>query len=205
MKSSIAFAAALIAGLSLHAAAQTTAAKAPAGPEKIAVINFQAAVAQTNEFQRTFADLKKKYTPKRDKLQTLSQEIDSLKKDLQAKAATLSDAEKSSRARAIDDKQKQLQREAQDDQSDFQQEMQQDFSTVASKVGDTLLTYSKEHGYTLVLDAGEQGSPVLYANESTNITKAIIDAYNLKSGIPAPPPSAPAPAPATSKPAAPKK
>ncbi len=29
--------------------------------------------------------------------------------------------------------------------------------------------------------------PVLYASTATNITKAIIDAYNLKSGIPAPP------------------
>jgi outer membrane protein len=39
---------------------------------------------------------------------------------------------------------------------------------------------------------------VLYANESTNITKQVIDAYNLKSGVPAPPaqPAAAAPAPA---------
>lgn len=203
MKSTITIAAALFAGLCLQAAAQTPAAKASAGPEKIGVINFQAAVAQTNDFQRQFADLKKKFTPKKDALTTQSQEIDALKKDLQAKSATLSDAEKSSRARAIDDKQKQLQRDAQDDQNDFQQEMQQDFSTVASKVGETLLAYSKEHGYTLVLDAGEQGSPVLYATESTNITKAIIDAYNTKSGIPAPPPEAPAPG--ATKPAAPKK
>ena len=32
---------------------------------KIAVIAFQAAVTQTNEFQRNFADLQKKYEPKR--------------------------------------------------------------------------------------------------------------------------------------------
>jgi outer membrane protein len=41
---------------------------------------------------------------------------------------------------------------------------------------------------------------VLYANDSTNITQAVIDAYNTKSGVSAPPPDAPAaPAP---KPAA---
>jgi len=41
---------------------------------------------------------------------------------------------------------------------------------------------------------------VLYANQSTDITKAVVDAYNTKSGIPAPEkpaaasaPSAPAP------------
>ena len=41
----------------------------------------------------------------------------------------------------------------------------------------------------LVLDIAQQQTPVLYASESTNITKAIIDAYNLKSGVPAPPAS----------------
>jgi outer membrane protein len=43
---------------------------------------------------------------------------------------------------------------------------------------------------------------VLYANESSNITKQIIDAYNVKSGVPAPPPSPAAAAPATPRPAA---
>jgi outer membrane protein len=40
----------------------------------------------------------------------------------------------------------------------------------------------------LVLDAGiEQNATVLYAVPSTDITRAVIDAYNQKSGIPAPP------------------
>jgi outer membrane protein len=44
---------------------------------------------------------------------------------------------------------------------------------------------------------------VLYASESTNITKQIIDAYNLKSGVP-PPPAQPVAAPAPARPAAAK-
>jgi outer membrane protein len=51
-----------------------------------------------------------------------------------------------------------------------------------------------------VLDVAQQQNPVLYASESTNITKQIIDAYNLKSGVPAPPPGAPEPARPTAKP-----
>jgi outer membrane protein len=59
--------------------------------------------------------------------------------------------------------------------------------------------YAEKHGFTLVLDAGDQQNAiVLYAMPSTDITKAIIEAYNTKSGIPAPPPQAgeaqPAPA-----------
>ena len=56
------------------------------------------------------------------------------------------------------------------------------------KVGALMTDYAEKHGYTLVLDAGDQQSAtVLYAVPSTDITKAIIDAYNQKSGIPAPP------------------
>jgi outer membrane protein len=61
-----------------------------------------------------------------------------------------------------------------------------------------LAGYAQQHGYTLVLDVAQQQTPVLYATESTNITKAVIEAYNVKSGVPAPPPGTPV-APTPSK------
>ena len=56
-------------------------------------------MAQTNEGQRDFADLQKKYDPRREQLKTLSDEIDNLTKQLQAQAATLSEAERQTRAK----------------------------------------------------------------------------------------------------------
>ena len=196
MKRSLALIATLASGFALSAAAQTTPAPAaaPAGPAKIAVIAFQVAVAQTNEGQRNFADLQKKYDPKRQQLKALSDEVDNLTKQLQAQGDKLAPAEQQSRAKAIDDKKKQLQRDAEDAQNDFQSEMQELYDGLASKVYDVLAAYSQQHGYTLVLDVAQQQNPVLYASESTNITKQIIDAYNLKSGVPAPPAGAPEPA-----------
>jgi outer membrane protein len=199
----------LASGLVLSATAQTPAAPAgassaaattPAGPPKIAVIAFQVAVGQTNEFQRNFADLQKKFDPKRQQIKTLSDEIENLTKQLQAQGEKLSDTERASRAKTIDDKKKQLQREGEDAQNDFQQEMQEMYSGLASKVYDVLNDYSKQHGFTLVLDMAQQQTPVLYATESTNITKPIIDAYNTKSGVPAPP----APAAGAAAPTAPR-
>src|SRR5579863_5316341 len=220
MKHSLALAVLMASGLALGAAAQTPAAEpaaaatttttaaAPAGPPKIAVIAFQVAVAQTNEGQRNFADLQKKYDPKRQQLKTLSDEVDNLTKQLQAQGDKLSDAERASRAKTIDDKKKQLQRDGEDASNDFQNEMQEMYQGLASKVYDILSTYAQQHGYTLVLDVAQQQTPVLYAVDSTNITKPIIDAYNVKSGVPAPPqpaagtpPAAPMPAP---KPTAPR-
>jgi outer membrane protein len=106
---------------------------------------------------------------------------------LQAQGDKLSDAERASRAKAIDDKKKKLDRDAEDARNDFQQEMQDMYNGLASKVYDVLETYAQQQGYTLILDVAQQQTPVLYATESTNITKAIIDAYNVKSGVPAPP------------------
>ncbi len=122
MKRSLAVILTLASGIVLSAAAQTpAAAPAPAGPAKIAVIAFQVAVAQTNEGQRNFADLQKKYEPRRQQLKALSDEIDNLTKQLQAQAATLTPAEQQSKATAIDNKKKQLDRDSQDASTDFQQ------------------------------------------------------------------------------------
>jgi len=169
--------------------AQRPSTAASAGPAKVAVIAFQAAVSQTNEFQRDFADLQKKYDPRRQQLKTLSDQIDTLTKQLQDQGPQLSEEERINRARVIDDKKKQLDRDTQDAQSDFQSDMQQLINSVAAKVGAVMTDYAQKQGYTLVLDAGDQqNATVLYAVPQTDITKAIIDAYNVKSGIPAPPP-----------------
>jgi outer membrane protein len=216
MKQSLAIAVLMASGLALAAAAQTpaepaaaapatTTTAAPAGPPKIAVVAFQVAVGQTNEFQRNFADLQKKYDPKRQQLKTLSDDVDNLTKQLQTQGDKLSDAERATRAKQIDDKKKQLQRDGEDASNDFQNEMQEMYQGLASKVYDVLSTYAQQHGYTLVLDVAQQQTPVLYAVDSTNITKPIIDAYNVKSGVPAPPQpaagAAPTPAPSAPRPA----
>lgn len=210
MKHSVALVLTLASGLALQAAAQTTSAPAaasvpaPAGPAKIAIIAFQPAVAQTNEGQRAFADLQKKYQPKQTQLKALNDEIDKLTKDLQAQGDKLSEAERAARAKTIDDKKKQLERNAEDAQNDFQNEMNELYGSLAQKVYDVLNDYAKQQGYTLVLDTAQQQSPILFATESTDITKAVIAAYNTKSGVPAPAapaagtpsgvPSAPSPA-----------
>ena len=208
MKHSLAIVFMLVSGIVPSAIAQTPSAPAaPAVPTKVAVIAFQTAVGQTNEFQRNFADLQKKYEPKRTQLKAMADEIDGLQKQLQAQGDKLSDAERASRAKVIDDKQKSAQRLAEDARNDLQGEMQEIYNGVAGKVFDTLTKYSQQQGYTLVVDGSgnqQQAPVVLYASPSTDITKAMIDAYNVSWGVPAPPPqpAASAPKPAAPKPAA---
>ncbi|HTW78746.1 MAG TPA: OmpH family outer membrane protein [Terracidiphilus sp.] len=193
------FAAAQAPATHPSAATAPSTAAAPA-QARVAVIVFRAAVSQTNEFQRDFADLQKKYDPKRQQLSQLNAEVDTLTKQLQAQGSSLSDDERAARARTIDEKKKQFDRDSQDAQSDFQSDMQDLVNRIASKVGEVMTSYAQQHGYTLVLDASQtQDSPtVLYAVPSIDITKAVIDAYNEKSGVPPPPATAPeAPKPQT--------
>jgi outer membrane protein len=211
MKRSIVLVLTLASGIALSAAAQTlpapqASAPAPAGPAKVAVIAFQGAVSQTNEFQRDFADLQKKYEPKRTQLKTMADEIDGLEKQLQSQGSTMSEADRATKAKTIDDKKKQAQRFAEDAQNDLGTEANELYNKVANKVFEVLTDYCKQQGFTLVLDGtgNQQQAPVvLYATPNIDISKAIVDAYNLKSGVPAPPPqppAAPSPKPAAKPP-----
>jgi outer membrane protein len=209
MKRSLALATLLASGLVLGAAAQTLPAPAtstaPAGPTRIAVIAFQVAVAKTNEGQRNFADLQKKFLPKENQLKAQNDEIEGLTKQLQAQGANLSDAARATQARTIDEKKKKLDRDAEDLRTEGGQEANEMYSTLASKVYDVLSAYAQQQGYTLVLDISQQQNPILFALPSIDITTPIVEAYNVKSGVPAPPPPpAGSAAPSAPKPAAAK-
>ena len=65
---------------------------------------FTEAVYDTNEGQQAVADLQKKYQPQKDKLDALAAEIDTLKKQLQAAPATLSEADRAAKLKVIDTK-----------------------------------------------------------------------------------------------------
>jgi outer membrane protein len=185
-------------------ASGTTAPAAITGTTKIAVINFQLAVTQTNEFQRDIADLQKKYEPRASSLQTLNTQIEAEKKQLQDQSATVSDAERTAKLRDIDEKSKDLQRKGEDLKNDEQEAGQDTFSQVANKVGGVMVDFAKQQGFGAVLDANQQNGSVLWAAQGVDITEAVISAYNTKSGIPAPAAVPSAPAPHAATPSAPK-
>ncbi len=178
-----------------------TAAPAPhATPAKIALIEYEQVAAATNEGQRDLQTLQKKYEPKKEQLQTLAQEVDTLKKQMQSAPATLSDTERAAKLRTIDAKEKQLQRDGEDAQNSYNGELQETIGGVAKKLGPVVIKYVQDNGYTMLLDnTGQQGGlSVLWTQPgTTDISQAIVDAYNTSSGVAAPPPSAPsAPSPA---------
>ncbi|HTU50390.1 MAG TPA: OmpH family outer membrane protein [Acidobacteriaceae bacterium] len=204
MKRSLFVVAALAATFTVGAGAQTSqppsaptpasAAVAPTGATKIAVIAFQPAVAATNEGRAAFAKIQQRFQPKQTELKGLSDQIDALKKQLQADGSTLSPDERADRLRVIDDKEKSLQREAQDAQSDFQQAMSEAYQGIAQKFYAVLQDYCKANGYGAVFDMSTQQTPVVWASKAADISEAVVQEYNQKSGVPAPASTSTAPA-----------
>jgi outer membrane protein len=210
MNRTLVLATALAAGLAVppltaQAATSSPASSAPATaapnvkpeaiPAKVAIIAFEQAVVATNEGQRAMADVQKKYEPQKTKIDGEAAEVDSLKKQLQGMPTTTTDEERARRTRAIDEKEKALNRDAEDATNAYQGDLQEAYGKVAQKVGAAAVKYAQDNGFTLMLNVGgnqQTPNPVLWFAQPTDITQAVVNAYNTSSGIAAPPPSAPA-------------
>jgi len=169
-------------------------------PAKIALVAFEQAVFATNEGQRAVQEVQAKYAPKKAEIEALGNEVDNLKKQLQAAPATMPDDQRAALVKNIDTKEKKLSRDADDATNAYNADLQEAYGKVATKVNAVLRTYVQTNGYTLLLDVSSQQSPVMWAQDNTDVTLAVVNAYNATSGVSAPPPQAPSAArkPATS-------
>jgi outer membrane protein len=159
-------------------AAATPAATGPI-PTKIGVVNIQQAIQECAEGKREGDALQQRFAPKDVDLKAQRDDIEALKKQYQAQVDKLSDEEKSSRAKAIDTKQKALQRNLEDAQAEFQQAEQDVINRIGSKMVGVLEKYANANGFAVVLDVSNpQTSPVLWATQGTVITKELVDAYD---------------------------
>ncbi|GGA74260.1 hypothetical protein GCM10011507_27030 [Edaphobacter acidisoli] len=198
---------ALSAGLMTAAAgvAQTAAPAVPSAPRpaaaeaapqavpaKIALIAFEQAVFATNEGQQAVQAVQKKYEPKKAEIDSLSKEVDSLKKELQSAPATMTDAQRQVKVKAIDAKEKSLTREAEEAQSSYNTDLQEAYGQVAQKVAVVAKKYASDNGFTMLMDVSSQASNIMWIGPNIDVTKAVVEAYNASAPLPA----AVAPAPA---------
>ena len=175
--------------------AQTSAIQPATGPGLgIVTISFNTAVLQTAEAQKQLGVLQTKYAPRQAKIKSLSDEVESLRKQLETTGDKLTDAERATREQTLSSKAKQLQRDEEDFRNDSQSESQQIFQTVAQKVYAFLQTYAPQHGYSVVVERGSDAAPVVwYAANNLDITAQVAKAYDAQSGTAAGPPAAPKP------------
>jgi len=169
------------------------------GTSKVAAINIEGAIFASNEGQRDMDTLQKKFEPKSTELKGKNDEIDALKKKLNTQGASLNDESKADLQRQIEQKQKALDREAQDAREDFQNQQNEIGQRILQKMAPIILKYANENALGVIIDTSNpwpQGQ-VVWASPSVDITKSVVEAYNVQSGVAAPPKSSGS----TSKPA----
>lgn len=181
-------------------AATSPAAPASTGGTRVGTINVEAAVFGSNEGRRDADALTKKLEPKQNELKTQNEELEGLQKQLQTQGDKLNEDARATLVKQIETKKKSLDRSVQDFQEDGQNQGKEIFSRILQKMAPTIVKYAQDNAYQLIVDTSNNWpqSQVLWSGEGVDITKAIVDAYNVSSGVPAP---APTSAPAAKKPA----
>ena len=182
-------------------------------PSKVGVINIQGALVSTKDGQKAAAELESKATPRRKELESKQSEINSLKDQLQKGSNTLSDQTKQNLYRDIDGKTTKLNRDVQDAEAEWNEEQQKVLQQLGQKMMVVIDKYARDNGYTLILDVSSPQTPVLYASNTIDITKDIIELYDKNatptgattSGPTTPALKPPAPAPTAPKPGTPAK
>lgn len=181
------------------------ALQAPAqNANKVAVINVQSALVSTKDGQKAASEIQGRFSPKKTELEKRQTEIGQLQDQLNRGRNTLSDEARQNLVREIDQKTKALNRDTEDAQAELNQEEQKIMGELLGRLMQVVNKYAKDNGYVLVLDVSSQQTPVMYASNTIEITKEIVELYDKNApSAPAAPgtPAAPAPKPKPSVPA----
>ncbi len=158
------------AALVLAAALFATAAQAQA--LKIAIVNAQKAVADTQEIKKAQADLATKYRPRQQDIEKLQNDLQQIQSQLQAPNVA---PDRQSQLNAEgQQKQRQLQRLSEDLQGDFNQDRQAVLSRAGQRMQEVIRRLSEQKGLDVVVDV----SNTLYFKPALEITGEATTAYD---------------------------
>ncbi len=173
--------------------------------QKMGIINIQMAIAQSTDGQKAARDLQARFSPKRGELEKMQSELSALQDQLRNQEKTLSEDARNKLMRSIDDKTRALNRTNEDATAEFQTAEQDVINEIGQKMMAIITDYAEKNGLSVVLDVSSPQTPVLYADQPSNITPAVVEQYNKIHAAAAPAAAAPAAAPKpAAAPAAPK-
>jgi outer membrane protein len=141
-------------------------------PAKVAIINAQKAVADTQEIQKAQAALEAKYRPRQQEVETLQHELQAIQQ--QAGTPNLPPAREAQLQADFASKQKQLQRLGEDLQSDVNAERQDILSHTGRQMTEVVKKIAEERGLDVVIDV----TNTLYYRPALEITAAATAAYD---------------------------
>lgn len=152
-------------------AAVATAATATA-QIKVAVINSQKAILETEELKKAQADLTAKYKPRQDQIEKLQKDLQDIQNQLQGgRLNQLGEQELNAQGQK---KQRDLQRLQQDLQEDADRDRNDVLQRAGTRMQEVVRKLADEKGLDLVVDAAN----TLFYKTSLDLTTDAIAAYN---------------------------
>jgi len=155
--------------LCLACAALTATASAQV---KVAIVNAQKALADSDELKKASAAVESKYKPRQDELnklqadlQSIEQQLNSGKLNQQAAADLQIQGQR---------KQRDAQRLSDDLQADFEKDRQEILGKASQKMQQVIAKLAEEKGIDLIVDA----SQALYFKPALDLTNDAVAAYN---------------------------
>ena len=139
---------------------------------KLAAVNTQQALLDSDELKKTGAELEKKYKPRQDELlklqndlQSIQQQISSGKLNQQAVADLQAQGQR---------KQREAQRLSDDLQQDFERDRQDTLGKAAQRMQEIVKKLAEEKGLDMIVDV----SQALYVKPTLDLTAEALAAYN---------------------------
>ena len=90
----------------------------------------------------------------------------------------MSEQAKAELVRNIDTRTKSFNRELEDAQAEWQQDQDRVLQDLGQKMMAVIDKYAKDNGFSLILDVSNPQTPVLYASNTIDVTKDIVDLYD---------------------------
>ena len=152
--------------------AATVSPAQTAAPTKVAIINAQKAVADTQELKKEQARLETKYKTRQDQIAQLQNELNNIQKQLGAPGLA-PDKEAQLREQGTA-KQRQLQRLGEDLQADVNNERQDILGRTGRQMTEVVKKLAEERGFDVVIDI----SNTIYYKPALDITADATAAYD---------------------------
>jgi outer membrane protein len=139
---------------------------------KVAVVNIQKAMLDSEDLKKESAAIEAKYKPRQDELQKLQNDLQSIQTQLQSNKLTQQAA--ADLQLQGQRKQRDAQRISDDLQAEFDRDRQDVLGKAATKMQEVVKKLAEEKGYDVIVDV----SQTIYYKPALDITPDALAAYN---------------------------
>jgi len=149
-------------------------AAAATAQTKVAVINLQRAVLESDEIQKASAAMEAKFKPRQQEIEKLQRDLQGIQQQLQAGAGKLTQQAEADLTAQGQRKQRDMQRMSDDLQADVTADRNEVLGKSSQKMSEVVKKLAEEKGYDMVVDV----TNTVYFKPAMDITAEALAAYN---------------------------